>query len=77
MLAHPVIPASPTPQRVTDMGAVVRVLGGVWIGIGLLNAYLLYWEQGLTDRALVSNMLFYGLPGLLLLILGSVIRKKA
>ena len=47
------------------------------MGVGLINSYLLYWDQVLTDRALLSNMLFYGVPGLLLLILGSVIKKSA
>ena len=59
------------------MGAVMRVAGGVWIGVGLINSYLLYWDNALSDGALMSNMLFYGLPGLLLMILGSVLKKKA
>lgn len=72
-----VIRAGPTMLHATDMGAVFRIAGGVWIGIGLINAYLAYWDGALNDRVLMNSMVFYGLPGLLLLILGSVLKKKA
>jgi len=58
------------------MGAFLRITGALWIGLGVLNILTLYATSVVTSTALLNNMVFYGIPGLLLLGIGVMLRKR-
>jgi hypothetical protein len=59
------------------VGALLRIAGGLWIGFGVLNLATLSATSGVTTSALLQNMVFFGIPGLLLLIIGIILRPRS
>lgn len=55
------------------MGALLRILGGVWVGVGLIDLYMVSMEGPVTGVALTTHMINYVIPGLLVLGIGVLI----
>jgi len=59
------------------MGSVLRIAGALWVGVGVVNICMLAnGDSGVSTLMLLSHMVFYGIPGLLLLLIGVVLHRK-